>query len=187
MDQQQPEIIDDIRWKHPSTIMIGGPSASGKTQLTSCILANKDYLFNPAPQKTILYFREWQQVYNTWRQSGFVDEFYNTLPDDEEFRERLDANGSGTIVVFDDFSLKVEQNKDFFDNLFCINSHHLKITVILIVHNLFTKSLRTLSLNCHRFFLTQSLRDKGQLQTLARQAFPGKSELMVFLNADLKV
>ena len=145
MDQQQPEIIDDIRWKHPSTIMIGGPSASGKTQLTSCILANKDYLFNPAPQKTILYFREWQQVYNTWRQSGFVDEFYNTLPDDEEFRERLDANGSGTIVVFDDFSLKVEQNKDFFDNLFCINSHHLKITVVLIVHQIFENSQPKLS------------------------------------------
>ena len=51
MGQQQPEIVDDIRWKHPSTIMIGGPSGSGKTELTSSILANKDYLFNPPPQK----------------------------------------------------------------------------------------------------------------------------------------
>ena len=83
------------------------------------------------------------------------------------------------MVVFDDFFLHVEKHKSFFDNLFCINSHHLKVSVILIVHNLFTKDLRTLSLNCHRFFLTQSLRDKGQLQSLARQAFPGKSDFVV--------
>ena len=60
----------------------------------------------------------------------------------------------------------------------CINLSSRK-TVVLIVHNLFAKPLRTLSLNCHRFFLTQSLRDKGQLQALARQAFPGKSQFVI--------
>ena len=70
MGQQQPEIVDDIRWKHPSTIMIGGPSGSGKTELTSSILANKDYLFNPPPQKTILFYRGWQNVYDSWKQSA---------------------------------------------------------------------------------------------------------------------
>ena len=179
MSQQQPELVDDIRWKHPSTIMIGGPSGSGKTQLTNSILTNKNYLFNPTPKKTILYFREWQNVYTEWKNMGFVDEFYDTFPDEEEFRDRLDLAGTGSLVIFDDMFLYVEKNKSFFDNLFCINSHHLKVSVVLIVHNLFTKSLRTLSLNCHRFFLTQSLRDKGQLQTLARQAYPGKSDFVI--------
>ena len=179
MSQQQPELVDDIRWKHPSTIMIGGPSGSGKTQLTNSILTNKNYLFNPTPKKTILYFREWQNVYTEWKNMGFVDEFYDTFPDEEEFRDRLDLAGTGSLVIFDDMFLYVEKNKSFFDNLFCINSHHLKVSVVLIVHNLFTKSLRTLSLNCHRFFLTQSLRDKGQLQALARQAYPGKSEFVI--------
>ena len=179
MTQQQPELIDDIRWRHPSTIMIGGPSGSGKTLLTDSILANKQHLFNPVPQKTILFYREWQELYDIWKDAGYVDVFYNTFPEEDEFRERLDMDGAGTLVIFDDCSLQVEQHKEFFDNLFCISSHHLKITVVLIVHNLFTKSLRTLSLNAHRFFLTQSLRDKGQLQTLARQAFPGKSEFVI--------
>ena len=179
MSQQQSELIEDIRWRHPSTIIIGGPSASGKTELTNSILTNRNYLFNPVPQKTILYFREWQSIYDNWKKMGFIDEFYDSFPEEDEFRDRLDLDGTGTVVVFDDFFLHVEKNKTFFDNLFCINSHHLKISVILIVHNLFAKSLRTLSLNCHRFFLTQSLRDKGQLQALARQAFPGKSEFVI--------
>ena len=179
MSQQQPELVDDIRWKHPSTIMIGGPSGSGKTQLTNSILTHKNNLFNPIPKKTILFFREWQNVYSEWKSMGYVDEFYDTFPDEEEFRDRLDFVGTGTLVIFDDMFLYVEKNKTFFDNLFCINSHHLKVTVVLVVHNLFTKSLRTLSLNCHRFFLTQSLRDKGQLQALARQAYPGKSEFVI--------
>ena len=179
MTLQQSEIIDDIRWKHPSTIMIGGPSGCGKTELTNSILTNRNHLFNPVPQKAILYYREWQAVYGVWKEMGFIDEFYNSFPEEEEFRDRLDLEGTGTVVVFDDFFLHVEKNKSFFDNLFCINSHHLKVSVILIVHNLFTKDLRTLSLNCHRFFLTQSLRDKGQLQSLARQAFPGKSDFVI--------
>ena len=179
MSQQQPQLVDDIRWKHPSTIMIGGPSGSGKTELTNSILTNKNDLFNPTPKKTLLYFREWQDVYSEWKSMGLVDEFYDTFPDEEEFRDRLDLMGTGTLVIFDDMFLYVEKNKSFFDNLFCINSHHLKVSVVLIVHNLFTKSLRTLSLNCHRFFLTQSLRDKGQLQALARQAYPGKSDFVI--------
>ena len=179
MSLQQLEIVDDIRWKHPSTVMIGGPSGSGKTELTNSILTNRNYLFNPVPQKAILYYREWQEVYGVWKKMGFIDEFYDSFPDEEEFRDRLDLEGTGTVVVFDDFFLHVEKNKSFFDNLFCINSHHLKVSVILIVHNLFTKDMRTLSLNCHRFFLTQSLRDKGQLQSLARQAFPGKSDFVI--------
>lgn len=179
MSNQEMEIIDDIRWSHPSTIMIGGPSSSGKTQLTNSILINKDQLFSPIPKKVILYYREWQQIYASWKTDGLVQEFYDILPEEEEFRERLDLQGEGSLVIFDDMFLDIEKNKNFFDNLFCVNSHHLKVTVILIVHNLFTKNLRTLSLNCHRFFLTQSLRDKGQLQALARQAFPGKSEFVV--------
>ena len=63
MALHQSEIIDDIRWKHPSTIMIGGPSGSGKTELTNSILTNRNHLFNPVPQKAILYYSEWQDVY----------------------------------------------------------------------------------------------------------------------------
>ena len=108
-----------------------------------------------------------------------MDGFFNTLPDEDEFRENLDLQGSGTLIIFDDFFLQIEQHKNFFDNLFCINCHHLKISIILIVHNLFSKNLRTMTLNCHRFFLTQSMRDKLQLSNLARQAFPGKVDFIL--------
>ena len=36
-----------------------------------------------------------------------------------------------------------------------------------------------MTLNCHRFFLTQSMRDKLQLSNLARQAFPGKVDFIL--------
>ena len=114
MSNQEMEIIDDIRWSHPSTIMIGGPSSSGKTQLTNSILINKDQLFSPIPKKVILYYREWQQIYASWKTDGLVQEFYDILPEEEEFRERLDLQGEGSLVIFDDMFLDIEKNKNFF-------------------------------------------------------------------------
>ena len=68
----------------------------------------------------------------------------------------------------------------------CIGSHHLNMTIICLVQNLFQKGkvMRTLILNIHYFVLYKNRRDQVQIQRFGRQAFPQKSKY--FLDAYLK-
>ena len=59
-------------------------------------------------------------------------------------------------------------------HMFCVGSHHMNITIIHLIQNLYTKSksIRTVSLNCHYFILFRNNRDQLQIQTFGRQVFP---------------
>ena len=57
-------------------------------------------------------------------------------------------------------------------------SHHFKLSIFLVVHNLFEKGLRKISLNTSRFIITANLRDQSQINYLSRQAFPGSRNFL---------
>src|SRR5690348_14956905 len=61
-------------------------------------------------------------------------------------------------------------------NLFTKGSHHLNISVLFIVQNVFHKGkeMRTVNLNTHYYFLLKNPRDKLQVMALGRQIYPGK-------------
>ena len=44
--------------------------------------------------------------------------------------------------------------------------------LVAVLHNMFAKELRTISLNTHRIVLTKSLRDSSQISFLSRQCYP---------------
>jgi hypothetical protein len=60
----------------------------------------------------------------------------------------------------------------------CIGSHHLNMTIICLVQNVFQKGkiMRTLSLNTHYFVLYKNRRDQEQIQRFGREAFPQQSK-----------
>ena len=63
----------------------------------------------------------------------------------------------------------------------CVGSHHLNMTIICLVQNLFQKGkvMRTLSLNCHYFVMYKNRRDQEQINRFGRQAFPQQSKYFV--------
>ena len=67
-------------------------------------------------------------------------------------------------------------------NLFTRGSHHRNLRVIYIVQNIFHqgKGRRRISLNSHYLVLFKNPRDKLQILTLAKQMYPGQTDL--FLN-----
>ena len=68
----------------------------------------------------------------------------------------------------------------------CIESHHLKMTIICLVQNKIQKRkvMRTLSLNTHYCVLYKNRRDQEQIQRFGRQAFLQQSKY--FLDGYLK-
>ena len=54
----------------------------------------------------------------------------------------------------------------------------MNLTVIAILHNIFAKNMRGVSLNTHRLILTRSLRDSSQISFLSRQCYPDKKNFL---------
>jgi hypothetical protein len=176
MKSTSVKTIDDIKWSHPSSIILSGPSCSGKTTILGHIIEDSKSLYEPPPGKIILYYREEQSVYKTWNDDDLISEMNEGFPEREDFMTKIvdRKNEGGTLVIFDDLGLEIENNLDFMNELFTVTGHHYCVSIILVLHNLFSRSLRTLSLNCNRFILTKSLRDRSQVRCLASQSFPGK-------------
>ena len=107
--------------------------------------------------------------------------FINELPQNiNSFKALVSPHShNGCLVIFDDYELEVSENISFFHQIWTVLSHHWNFTPILVLHNLFAKELRTISLNTHRIVLTKSLRDTSQIDYLSRQCFPDCKKFLV--------
>ena len=175
------EQLDKYGFDHPTNTIVSGPSGSGKSQILAQILGCADYIFDPSPVKKILFYREDQTIYDQWYESGLITHKQKGMPERDELMSLISENkdGGGSLVFFDDCASFIEENKEDFNYYFTVASHHYKTSFFLVLHSLFSPALRILSLNTHRFILTQSPRDVGQVRTLASQSFPGRTQFVV--------
>ena len=159
----------DIRLIHPSTHLVVGATGSGKTQYISKLLGLRSEIFSPPPQKIIMFYAQWQDSYDSMKESGAVDEFYLGVPDQLTFNNLI--VGKSTVVLFDDLFHAFGQNSLDINLLFKVQSHHENCSPFIIVHRAFGSNIRDLSLNCLYYHQLYSARDIGQLSELSRQAF----------------
>ena len=164
-----------FEFKHPTTILIAGPTMSGKTHfLVNCL---KENLFWPKPTRIIWVYGEWQGIYDEvksiWPQTEFEKEMSRALYDSL----RVDENN---LVVVDD-QMTEAGGSDELANMFTKGAHHRNVSVVFIVQNLFHqgKSMRTISLNSHYLIIFKNPRDMSQVRSLAIQMFPKNSSFLV--------
>ena len=160
-------------FKHPTTVLIAGPTQCGKTYFFISVLKRK--LIQPEPQRIVWVYGEWQSAYAELQQEfpriEFVKNFQPQLYESFDSRVR-------NLVVLDDQMENRNAHKRGADSVvkfFTQGSHHRNMTVVYIVQNLFNqdKSMRTVSLNAHYIIVFKNPRDGTQIQTLACQMFPG--------------
>lgn len=153
---------------------------SGKTTIVDKVIRNKHELIKNGDVKpVILYFLSEQEIYSKWERDGLLAFKSRGVPDIETFKDTIDFYGKdGAIVIFDDLGSEIRQNAKFFRELFLVLSHHMKLNVFVILHNIFPEGLRELSLNTHRFIITHNPRDSLSLATLSRQCFPGSKKFL---------
>ena len=83
----------NIRWSHPSSTFLVGPSMSGKTQILDKILNSKDGLFKSESGKTIknivLCYLSWQETYDQWEDRGLISRKFIGIPAIDELESIL--------------------------------------------------------------------------------------------------
>lgn len=165
-----------LRFKHPCTILAAGPTGSGKTVLVRKILQYYNDCFESisAAPKIIWCYGQLQSSYLDNVGNGVDIQYHEGLIDEEA----IDAKRPD-IVVVDDLMNELGGD-DALVNLFTKGSHHLNLTVIFIVQNVFHKGphMRTISLNSHYMILLKNPRDKSQIINLARQLYPTKTRFL---------
>ena len=162
-------------FKHPFTTIISGPSGSGKTCFVEKLLKNAGEMIQPLPSRIIWHYGQWQTMYDSME--GV--EFNQGPPTDEDVQTYNDS-----LLIIDDL---MSECVALSSNIFTKFSHHLKISVIYILQNLFvqSKNQRSISLNTGHIVLFKNPRDFSQAMFLARQVSPYNPNICVeaFLDA----
>jgi hypothetical protein len=164
-----------LMFRHPFTCICAGPTSSGKTEIIRDILGhNKETIFieTRGQHLQVLWCHGQYQKRYTDPINDTVVTYYEGVPTEEEV-----AGIRPDIIVIDDLMNEIGNN-EFLSKLFTKGSHHLNLSVIFIVQNLFhqAKAMRNTSLNAQYIILMKNVRDKRQIQAFGSQMYPGKSK-----------
>jgi hypothetical protein len=155
-----------MEFTHPFTAIIAGPTGCGKTVFTFRFIT--EALITPPPELVYYCYSEYQPIFDEFPQVRFM----HGLPDPNDFDGK-----KRVLLIIDDL---MSEAGDSVANIFTKFSHHRNISVVFIAQNVFHKSKqsRTMSLNSHYMIIFKNPRDTLQVQTLARQMYPGKSKFL---------
>ena len=155
----------------PATIMISGPTSSGKTRLVEEIVGRLSEVFDRPPKRVICCYSRDQDLYGEMQRKCPVPmRLVKGLPPELHAERR-------SLIIIDDLQEHGQEIERWFTKL----SHHSDCDVIYIVQNLFIKSNyhRTCNLNSHVLCVFKNPRDKMQIMCLARQIAPDNPKYIV--------
>lgn len=157
----------DVRWKHPFTSMVCGPTGCGKTVFVQKFLQYINAMTDSHFARILFYYSEWQPTYSEYPNAQSI-EFREGLPQSSDYS----SDSRPKLIVIDD--LMRESSNNTIVDLFTKGSHHKNLSVIFITQNLFHqgRGQRDISLNTNYIILFKNPRDRAQVQHLARQIYP---------------
>lgn len=157
--------------EHPFTCIVAGATGSGKTVLVRKLLSSHAIVINGLKQERprVLW------CYGI-KQSLHDESILNCdVTYSEGMNETEILSFKPDILIVDDL-MQEKAGDQSLSNIFTRGSHHLGMSVIFMVQNLFAKGskMRTISLNAKYIILMKNPRDKSQIYALGRQLFPDK-------------
>lgn len=165
----------DFRFQNPCSLMLSGPTQSGKTTFLLNLLRNVDHLFQePSCKGNVIYFyREMQKQLEIFKKEGLVHQWFPYLPSTDLIDELTAAHlETGSMIIIDDFQQHVtEDTVEIFTN----KCHHRNAVVVFMAQNLFCPrpGFRTISLNSNYILLFKNPRDASQIICFAKQFASG--------------
>lgn len=147
---------------HPFTMLLAGPSMSGKSTFLKNILKNQTTMFSIKFKRILWCYSE-----NGAKPNISEVDFHKGLPENDE----ISYNGPQLLILDD---LMSDAYNSRISEIFTKGSHHRNISIVLVTQNIFHQGshARDISLNAKYIVLFKNPRDKQQFSFLARQIFP---------------
>ena len=167
--------VASLPLKPNSAILIAGSTGSGKTEWVYRLLRNADQMFEVPPTCILYCYATYQKRFDDMLRDVDNLTFHQGLPSVMDIKH-LAASGDHSILVLDDLAEETVESPVML-KMFTTNCHHMGITTLFIMQNIFTqgKFARSISLNAHYIVLLKSLRDVNQISYLGRQLFSKKA------------
>ena len=137
---------ESFAFQHPFTMIVAGPTMSGKSTWIKELLLHNTALISPPPNRIIWIYKRWQPLYDELRMKIPTIAFTQGLVDIKS--DTYINSKVRTLIIIDDLMKDATQDKDVCE-LFIEGAHHRNLSVICIMQNLFNKGAenRTMSLN----------------------------------------
>ena len=154
--------------RQPSSVIIAGPSSSGKSDLTEHFLSEQT-VFQHKPRKIVYCYDRWQPRFDRMKRHMH---FYKGIPE-AVLLTKCFGPTQGGVMVLDDLMAEGGQDKQVLD-LFTKDSHHRNITVLYLMQDLFLpgKFSKTINRNAHYLIAFKHPRDQTGIRNVLTQAFP---------------
>lgn len=163
-------------------MLIAGPTGSGKSHFVKNFLQQirrQPELLNTIPESIVWVYSEWQTLHEELEIiADTIDVKLSFVQNMKEANAILpEKNVTPHWLVIDDLlgdNTKEEESEVL--RWFTKKSHHRNTSILYLTQNLFAQSPqhRTISLNAHYIVLFKNPRDASQIDSLARQVFPGQ-------------
>ncbi|KAK3092415.1 hypothetical protein FSP39_002547 [Pinctada imbricata] len=169
-----------LGFEHPFTMLVAGPTMSGKTNWLTHLLKLNKVMIKPAPTRILWIYKRWQPIYDVIKSSVYPPvTFIQGLPKNlqqDNFIDPRDIN----LVIIDDLQKDASSSQDVCE-LFTEGAHHRNLSVICIMQNIFYKGRenRTMSLNSQYLVFFKNPRDQQQIAILASQMYPGNASKLL--------
>ena len=172
--------VNRILLKPHSGMIVSGCTGSGKTRFVKKHLENSHKVYEqPLPVATLYCYGVYQSLYDEMKKSVNNIAFHEGLPTAEMLLE-MSSDGVHRIIVIDDLQHRAVDDP-VIELLFTQICHHRHLTCIFLQQNLYMKGRhsRTIALNAWYIVLMENVRDKLQIQTLAKQMYPHRSQILM--------
>lgn len=168
----------DPRFQHPFSMILCGPSCSGKTFFVKMLLQNAKSMISKNVENIVYIYDCWQPLYDELLKMydiKFIEGIPQTLNDDHLF-----PPNKINFLILDDVMKNASGNSEV-ERVFTQYVHHRNLSALYIVQNLFVqgKSSRTISLNTNYLVLFKNPRDVAQINVLAKQMYPSNTKFFM--------
>ena len=170
--KEQHPLYPEFGFKHPFSMLVVGPTQSGKTHFVEQMFTNPLIEF-PTDQdvQVTWFYNHWQPRYQALeKELGSEIEFERGLPDWSETLQELNPK-IHHILVFDDLMNQAVKSP-ILSRLFT-QGRHRNASVILLMQNMFPKGRYNtdISRNAQYLVLFRSPSDRKQINTIADRIF----------------
>ena len=169
-------LYPNFKFQHPMSILVVGPTNSGKTYFVEQLLSNLDEKMNFKNSnlkcRISWFYGQWQQCYAVMqRKLGKCIRFVQGLPEYNDDLGDIDIRFNH-ILVLDDLMLQAKDSA-IVSKLFT-QGRHRNASVILMLQNAFPKGKfnTDISRNAQYMILFKSPADRKQIEIISQRIFP---------------